>query len=322
MNHKTLSIIQQTPERLDKILAKKYPQYTRGKIIRMIKTGAITVNDTTVKPHYIPQKGDKITIIPPQQEKICPQTQKNLDIIAENADFMVINKPCGMQVHPSCAKETDTLVHALIAHDPHIRAVGEDPQRPGIVHRLDKDTTGVMVVAKNNHTFNALKRQFTDHTVQKTYHALVFGRFDNKTGVIDAPIARAMSHKKQKIAQGKYRGVSRDARTDYRVMEEYTVGEHVLSLVEVHTHTGRMHQIRVHMKHVEHPLFGDVRYYTKPHRVLDREIRKQLSCTHDTFFLHACALSFTHDKKIQHFTAPYPQHFAHIIETLRHKIQL
>jgi RluA family pseudouridine synthase len=195
-----------------------------------------------------------------------------------------------------------------------IIGVGDDAERPGIMHRLDKDTTGVMVVAKNQRTFNALKKGFQEKTIQKTYHALVFGEVDDE-GVIDAPIARATSYTKQKIAFGKYAGEAKEAQTAYKKIATYRVNEEIsISLIEARPKTGRMHQIRVHMAHIGHPLVGDQRYYTKIERKLPLDILKAYDM--HTFFLHAKELQFALNGVEHVYNVEYPDRFKALLRFL------
>lgn len=298
-------------KRLDRYLVKQCDDISRGEIIRMIRSGVVEVDEKIImKPSYALKGTEKIIIGEYDEKATIIRGNKNifLDIVESTDDFAIINKQLGLQVHPSHREREKTLVNALLAKFPLIKDVGDDPERPGIVHRLDKDTTGLMVVAKNSKTFNALKEQFSERNVHKTYHALVFGHFTEKTGEIDAPIARATSYTKQKVAFGKYKGDSKEAITTYDVIKEYKIGEDLLlSLVAIQPKTGRTHQIRVHMAHIGHPLLGDQRYYTKIERKMDIKIPKDYDL--DTFYLHAKELSFDLNGKNYDFSVKYPDRF-------------
>lgn len=296
--------------RVDKFLARELDDKTRGDVIRMINADAITINSSKIKPSY-KLKGDETIEIGEYKEisdEIIPNKNIVLDVIDSNDNFVVINKQRGLQVHPSHREREQTLVNALLAAFPQIAKVGDDSERPGIVHRLDKDTTGLLVVAKNNETFDALKELFQKRKVQKTYHALVFGTFDDKKGIIDAPIARAESYTKQKIAIGKYKGDSKEAQTEYEVLHEFVLSDELsFSLVEVKPKTGRTHQIRVHMAHIGHPLVGDARYYTKNERRISLDDFNEYDPS--TFYLHAKELQFALDDEELNFSAKYPERF-------------
>lgn len=304
-------------QRIDKYLTSEMEDVSRGEVIRMIKSGAITVNGKNTKPSYSLKGSDVIEIgeYVDRSQEITPNKNIFIDIIENNDDFLIVNKHLGLQVHPSHREREKTLVNALLARFPEIKGVGEDEERPGIVHRIDKDTTGLLIVAKNQKTFTALKKCFSKREVKKTYHAIVFGHFDEKTGEIDAPIARATSYKKQKIAFGKYKGDSRESQTLYEVIEQYKINDLPLSLVEITPKTGRTHQIRVHMAHIGHPLLGDERYYTKNERKITLPIPKEYDI--DTFFLHAKDISFEINGKNHHFSVKYPDRFNAIVRYLR-----
>jgi len=303
--------------RIDRFLVKKSENMTRGEIIRMIKAGHITVNSSIVKPSYTVKSGDIIEFVEYEDEsdKIIPNKNINLDIIESNSDFVVINKQIGLQVHPSHREREKTLVNALLAHFPEITDVGDDVERPGIMHRLDKDTTGLIVIAKNQDTFDNLKSSFQDRTVQKTYHALIFGIFDKKEGIIDAPIARAASYTRQKIAVGKFKGDAREAQTKYKVLKEYHISDTLeMSLIEVQPKTGRTHQIRVHMAYKGHPLVGDNRYYTKIQRKTSLKAFEEYDPS--TFYLHAKELHLHINEEEYNFKAEYPDRFRAILHYL------
>ena len=303
--------------RIDKFLVSKLDKNTRGEIIRMLKSSAIVVAGKNVKPSYR-LKGEELIEIGEYEDentKIIPNKNIFLDIIENAPDFAIVNKEKGLQVHPSHRERNKTLVNALLAKFPDIEGVGDDEERPGIVHRIDKDTTGLLVVAKNQESFDELKGLFSERKVQKTYHALVFGHLKEKSGIIDAPIARATSYTKQKIAFGKYRGDARDAQTEYEVIEEYVIGDIALSLVETRPKTGRTHQIRVHMAYMGHPLLGDDRYYTKNERKMDIDIPKDYDI--ETFFLHAKELSFPFGGEKKNFSVKYPDRFNALVYYLQ-----
>lgn len=305
--------------RIDRFLAEKYKEsMTRGDIARMLRAGVIVADGAATKPSYVLRGGEHVFVeeMAKKEDTVVPYHGTAPEIVENTADFVVVDKVLGVQVHPSHREKEKTLVNALVARFPHIVGVGDDPLRPGIVHRLDKDTTGLMVVAKTDRAFAALKKAFQQKQVCKTYHALVWGAVTPHEGVVDAPIARATSYTKQKIAFGKYAGDAKEAQTAYRVMEEFCMRDGVVvSLVELHPLTGRMHQIRVHMAHIGHPLMGDVRYYRKTEQKLPHILPK--TCKPSTFYLHATQLQFTLFDKEYTFFSTYPDRFACALEYLR-----
>ena len=256
--------------RLDKYLVEnedlreELSELTRGDFARAIKGGDILVNGNKVKPSYSLKNEDRIEInISKRESRLLPNSKVKINTIHEDKNILVINKLVGVQIHPGVLNEKDTLVSGLIYRYPEIIGVGDESVdawlRPGIVHRLDKDTSGVLIVARNKKSFDELKKLFKDRGVTKKYLALVYGKVSPKEGVIDAPIARATSYKKQVIAGKKTKTTIREATTKYSVKKEFKN----YSLVEVMPKTGRMHQIRVHFSHLGNPIMGDKIYKKK-----------------------------------------------------------
>jgi len=260
-------------ERLDKYVAQKVPSLSRSRIQQLILEGLVTVNGVSVKASCRLQQGDEIVarIAPSEEVKLVPQ-RIPLNVIYEDEDLLVVDKPAGMVVHPAHGHQDGTLVNALLARYPDL-PVDED-NRPGIVHRLDKDTSGLIIAAKNEDARRNLQHQFKEGGVDKLYLALVEGKVEPRRGMIDAPLGRDAKHRKR-MAVVRRRG--REAVTEYQVLEyleEYT-------LLEVRPRTGRTHQLRVHLAFIGHPVVGDRVYgYRKQRLGLKRQ------------FLHAQRLGF------------------------------
>jgi 23S rRNA pseudouridine1911/1915/1917 synthase len=257
--------------RLDKYACEKCPELSRTRIQKLITEGYITVNDQVAKAGLKLNIGDRlrVTIPPPPPSPLTPEAIP-LNIIYEDADLLVIDKPAGLTVHPAPGHPAHTLVNAIISHFPHLAALS-DSLRPGIVHRLDRDTSGLIVVAKNSWAQAKLVEQFKTHSVTKVYLVLVKGRLTPENGIIKAPIGRDPRNRKKMAVVGS----GRQARTDYRVIKY--IGDY--TLLEVRPETGRTHQIRVHLAAIGFPVVGDKVYGVKsPH--LSRQ------------FLHASRLGF------------------------------
>lgn len=297
--------------RLDKFLKQEAflnLEVTRGEIIRKIKNGEVLVNDKKTKPSYILKENDEIRYKIPAspaggqetRNKLIPNPNIKIKIIYQDKNIVVVDKPAGVSVHPAKSDEKDTLANFLIYKFPEIKNIHDDSEdsylRPGIVHRLDKDTSGVMVVARNQKTFEEFKKLFKEHKVEKKYLALVYGKLENKEGIIEKPIARAATYKKQVIAGRKTKTKIREAVTRYKVLKEYEN----YSLVEAMPKTGRMHQIRIHLFSIGHPIVGDKIYKTK-RMAIPQGVARQL--------LHAKSLSFKLLGKQYNFQADLPQDF-------------
>jgi len=238
--------------RLDKYLAGEYPELSRSILQKLIKQGFISVNDFTARPSQKLSVGDRIYVALPPPEKVSLAAEPvPVNVIYEDEDLLVINKPAGLVVHPSPGHTAHTLVNALLARCPDLAGFG-DTMRPGIVHRLDRDTSGLMIIAKNSSAQQYLINQFKDRSVSKGYLVLVKGKLAPSQGIIDAPIGRDPSNRKRMavLASG------RQARTGYKV-KEYVDG---YTLLDVTTETGRTHQIRVHLSAIGYPVVGDAVY--------------------------------------------------------------
>lgn len=277
--------------RLDHFLASKLAELSRSRIQDLIRDGYITLNGVATKPGAKLRADDRISVIePPPRPVETPAQDIALEVLFEDEDLIVINKPPGMVVHPAAGNWEGTLVNALLHHCTALSGVGGE-QRPGIVHRLDKETSGCLVAAKNDFIHQDLARQFAGREVTKIYLALAAGKFTKKSGVIEAAIGRHPVHRKRMAIVEEGRG--RASKTSWRVLGDVKNG----ALVECTLHTGRTHQIRVHLKHLGHPLLGDEVYGRRG------EFSRQM--------LHAWRLGFLHPRTSQpvHFTAPIPADF-------------
>jgi 23S rRNA pseudouridine1911/1915/1917 synthase len=299
-------------ERLDKFLVGKLPQLSRAAIQRLIHDGNIRVNAALSKPNHQLRIGEHISVVIPEPRATKIVAEKiPLNVLSEDDDLLVLNKPAGMTVHPGAGNMEHTLVHALLHHcGKSLSGIGGE-LRPGIVHRLDKDTSGCMVVAKNDPTHLALSQQFAAREVTKVYLALVAGVVKHNSGVIDAGIARHRVHRK-KMAVDEMRG--RKAVTEYRVAQRFA--HH--TLVEATIHTGRTHQIRVHFAWLGHPLLGDATYGRKM-EVLSGDKKKSLVIPRQ--MLHAWKLGFKHPRtgKPMQFEAKLPKDFEAVLKALKAK---
>jgi len=239
-------------ERLDVYITGHVENATRNKVQQAIRGGAVLVNGEEVRPSYTVMPDDviRITLQSPPPAEALPENIP-LDILFEDNDLIVVVKPAGMVTHPAYGNYTGTLVNALLYHCGRLSA-GGDPVRPGIVHRLDKETSGVMVVAKNDAAHAKLARQFALRTIRREYQAVVWGRFGEPSGLIEAGLGRSKSdRKKMAVIQG-----GKSAATEYTVLEQFPY----LALLRLKLRTGRTHQIRVHLAHINHPVFGDPTY--------------------------------------------------------------
>ena len=261
--------------RLDRFLAKQLPDYSRSRLQQLIRTGFVLLNGATTRPRQLVRSGDKVELTEPPLEKIESQPEPiPLEILFEDNDLIVINKPAGLVVHPGAGHRQHTLVNALLSHCTTLSGIG-GKERPGIVHRLDKETSGCLVVAKNDEAHRELSRQFAERVVEKTYLALVAGKLRKRAGVIEEKIGRHPVHR-QRMSVCSSRG--RPAKTEYRVVRSGNQA----SLVECRLHSGRTHQVRVHLHHLGHPVLGDKVYATRAAKDFPRQM------------LHAWKLGFQH----------------------------
>lgn len=326
----------QTPQRLDIYLVNSIKNATRTKVQKAISEGVVTVNGKIVRGSKKVQPGDRIIckLLKPPPIELIPEDIP-LNIIYEDDSLMVINKPVGMVSHPGFGNRSGTLVNALLYHLGHRERIkiefDEDDEeindegkifasdliRPGLVHRLDKDTSGIMLIAKNPDIHLLLAKQFADRSVEKKYLALVWGKFDETTGRIEGDIGRSNLDRKL-FAVVKKGG--KPAITEYKVIEEFQY----VSLVEINLLTGRTHQIRVHFSHNKHPVFGDVQYggdkiiYGYNNRQL-RDLYNDCLKLTKSQQLHAFSLKFEHPllKKNMKFEAELPPLFLELLSKLK-----
>jgi len=248
---------QQASQRLDVFVTEALDSVSRSAVQKAIKGGQVTINGQPTKPHTALRAGDEVafdTIEPIPTRAAQPEPQDiKLDIVHEDDDLLVINKPSGMLVHPTVRNERDTLAAALLAHTPEIAGVGDGLERPGIMQRLDKEASGLMVIAKNEASYAQLKRQFAEHTIEKRYIVLTHGRPPQDEGTIDLAIGRAASDRRMAARSEPLEG-DRPAVTHYKILRHLRA---TTTLVEARTETGRTHQIRAHFRALGCPVAGD-----------------------------------------------------------------
>lgn len=302
MNDITLTA--QYEARCDKYISENFEGVSRSYIKKLSDEKKIFVNGIAKNASYKLKKGDVIEFSLPEPEVIEAKPEDiPLDIVYEDSELLVINKPRGMVVHPAPGNETGTLVNAVLYHCEGNLSGINGALRPGIVHRIDKDTTGLLVVAKTNEAHAALSSELSDRTLSREYYALVHGNIKEDEGSISAPIARSESDRKKMAVAHKG---GREAVTDYFVIERFGM----YTLVRCKLHTGRTHQIRVHMRHIGHPIVGDKTYGVKKEEF---NLEGQL--------LHAGKIGFRHPKTGEKvtFSAPLPGDFEHVLDILRKK---
>lgn len=301
--------------RLDRFLADEIEVLSRSQIKRYIESQSVLVDGHQVRPSYLLRGGEVIQLdIPEERPAGVDGEDIPLDIIHEDGDLIVVNKPAGLVVHPGAGNRSGTLVNALVYHFDQLSR-GYGPQRPGIVHRLDKETSGVLVVAKTDQAHQFLARQFARRGVEKIYLALVWGRPEQKEGTVNAPLIRDPRNRRKFT----FSTEGREAITAYRTRKEYPL----LSLVELMPQTGRTHQLRVHMSGIGHPVFADndygggrsrIRGYSPAHRPFLASLFSLI----DRHALHASRISFVHPgtgKKVS-YEAPLPADFETVLSRL------
>jgi len=312
----------QTPVRIDKFLAEKNPYQSRNRIQQAADSGCIRVNNQPVKSNYKVRPGDVITLMldRPKHDTSIIAEDIPLDIVYEDDVLMVVNKPAGMVVHPGAGNFTGTLINAVAWHLKDLKGFDANDPEVGLVHRIDKDTSGLLVVAKTPEAKTALGKQFFNKTTHRSYNALVWGNLVEDEGTIEGNVARDPKTRLRMKAFSLESGIGKNAVTHYRVIERYGY----TTLVECILETGRTHQIRVHMKHIGHPLFADATYGG------EEVLRGQRSSTYKAFInncfkccsrqaLHAKTLGFIHPiTGVQmDFDSEWPDDFRQLIEKWR-----
>lgn len=288
--------------RIDKFLTEICPDYTRSFLQKLLKSELVEVNGKPVKSSYKTAAGDTVTFeVPEAVEAEITAQEMPLDILYEDEDVILINKPKGMVVHPAAGHYEGTLVNGLMHHCREQLSGINGVMRPGIVHRIDMDTTGVLIVCKNDLAHNSIAEQLKVHSITRKYYAVVFGSLKDDEGTIHSPIGRHPNDRKKMSINSKN---GKDAVTHYKVLERF----HGYTLVECRLETGRTHQIRVHMASIGHPLLGDQVYgpAKQPFRLQGQT-------------LHAGVLGFLHPRtgEYMEFSAPLPKYFEELLEKLR-----
>lgn len=289
-------------ERIDRYLAERCPDFSRSYLQKLLKEQAVSVNGKAVKANYKVQSRDRIILEIPEAEKadILPEDIP-LDILYEDDYLLVVNKPKGMVVHPSAGHMEGTLVNAVMAHcGDHLSGIN-GVLRPGIVHRIDKDTTGALLVCKDDAVHRDLAEQLKEHSIKRRYRAVVWGNLKEDQGTVEGPIGRHPIDRKKMAVNYKN---GKDAATHYQVLERF--GQY--TYIECRLETGRTHQIRVHMASIGHPLLGDSVYGPSKN---PWKLQGQT--------LHAMVLGFRHPVtgEYMEFTAPLPEYFSELLDKLR-----
>ncbi|MHA7099678.1 RluA family pseudouridine synthase [Roseivirga pacifica] len=308
----------QEPYRIDKFLMDRLPNVTRNKVQQGIKDGFVTVNGEEIKPNFKVRANDVVVVAlpePPRDTEVIPEDIP-LNIVYEDDDLLVVNKEAGMVVHPAYNNWSGTLVNALAYHFTQLPTMKDNEGRPGLVHRIDKDTSGLLVIAKTEQAMTGLAKQFFDHSIERTYYALVWGVPLQESGTINVHLGRSEKDRRVTVAiEDGSRG--RHAITHYKVLKDLRY----VSLIQCNLETGRTHQIRAHLKYLGHPLFNDETY--GGNKVLKgTQFSKYKAFVENGFklmprqALHAKSLGFVHpiSKKFMQFDSELPQDFKAVLE--------
>jgi 23S rRNA pseudouridine1911/1915/1917 synthase len=309
--------------RLDRFLAASLPELSRSRLEGLIEAGAVSLDAKTIRDtNHRVKPGDEYAVDVPEPKPAAPLGQAiPLVIVYEDKDLIIVDKPAGLVVHPAAGNPDGTLVNALIAHcGSELAGIGGE-MRPGIVHRIDKDTSGLLVAAKTERAMNGLAKQFANHTIERAYHAVVWGAPRAGNGVIEGDLGRNPFDRKRMAV---VRNGGKSARTRYRVIETYgDPARPFASLIECRLETGRTHQIRVHLTHLGHPLIGDPSYgraRTTPRPKTDAEAAAfAAAADFPRQALHAWLLGFHHPllNRDMRFESPWPADFSALVNALR-----
>jgi 23S rRNA pseudouridine1911/1915/1917 synthase len=324
-HHRIVADPKQSLIRIDKFLMDRLPNVSRNKVQDAIRVGFVKVNESEIKPNYKVRPNDVISISlpePPRDTDIVPEDIP-LNIIYEDNSLLVVNKPAGMVVHPAYNNWSGTLVNALAYHFKQLPTMEGNEGRPGLVHRIDKDTSGLLVIAKTEKAMTSLAKQFYDHSIERTYLALVWGEPTEARGTINVHVGRSLKDRRITTAfpDGDF---GRHAITHYKVLQSLRY----VSLLQCNLETGRTHQIRAHMKYLGHPLFNDVMYGGD--KILKGTNFSKYKAFVDNCFkiiprqaLHAKSLGFIHPdtKEFMQFDSELPEDFKAVIEKWEHYVQ-
>ena len=309
--------------RLDRFLATALPDFSRSRLQQLLEGGAVSAGGRTIKDaNHRVKPGEDYELLVPKAAPARPQGQDiPLAVVYEDKDLIVIDKPAGLVVHPAAGNPDGTLVNALIAHCGEAALAIGGEARPGIVHRLDKDTSGLLVAAKTERAMASLAKQFANHTIERAYNAVVWGAPREASGLIESQIGRSQFDRKRMTV---LRAGGKTARTRYKVLESFGPASRPLaSLIECRLETGRTHQIRVHLTHLGHPLIGDPQYGRARTAPKPRSEAEAAAFTAAASFprqaLHAFVLGFQHPSlhKTLRFESPWPADFAHLVSALK-----
>lgn len=292
---------QEAEARLDVVLSRRLGHdLSRSRLKQMIQAGRVLVNDRTVKPHYVVKPGDHVVVdLVEPEPSVAREEEIPLRVVYEDSEILVVDKPAGMVVHPACGNLEHTLVNALLYHTRRGLSSAGGSVRPGIVHRLDKDTSGLLVVAKNDRAHRFLARQFKSHSVLRSYEGVVKGVVQHDELRCDEPVGRSFLNRKKVIVRP---SGGKDASTYFRVLQRFRV----TTRIEARPETGRTHQIRVHLSYLGHPLLGDT-LYGGASPLISRHA------------LHARLLELVHPltKKRMRFESPLPEDMEHLLMALK-----